>query len=43
MRVYQRALDDFKIQLGIPVETRMVLDDRELQDLRIRHPDISGG
>ena len=38
--IYQRALDDFKIQLGIPVETKVVLDDRELQELRIRHPDI---
>jgi len=40
IRVYQRALDDFKIQLGIPVETRIVLDDRELQELKIRHPDL---
>lgn len=39
-RVYQRALDDFKIQLGIPVEARIVLDDRELQELKIRHPDL---
>jgi outer membrane protein TolC len=41
IRVYQGGLDDFKFQLGIPVETRLVLDDRELQDLRIRHPDLS--
>ena len=41
IRVYQRALDDFKFQLGIPVETRIVLDDRELQDLKIRHPDLT--
>ena len=40
VRVYRGALDDFKFQLGIPVETRLVLDDRELQDLRIRHPDL---
>jgi outer membrane protein TolC len=40
IRVYQRALDDFKIQLGIPVDTKVVLDDRELQELKIRHPDI---
>ncbi len=40
IRVYQRALDDFKIQLGIPVETRIVLDDLELQELKIRHPDL---
>jgi len=38
--VYQRALDDFKFQLGIPVETPVVLNDRELQELKIRHPDI---
>src|SRR5207249_10387492 len=40
IRVYQRALDDFKIQLGIPVETRLVLDDEELQELKIRHPSL---
>ncbi|HOX59887.1 MAG TPA: TolC family protein [Candidatus Paceibacterota bacterium] len=40
IRVYQRALDDFKLQLGIPVNTKVALDDRELQDLAIRHPDI---
>ena len=40
IRIYQRALDDFKIQLGIPVETKLVLNDRELQELKIRHPDI---
>lgn len=40
IRTYQKALDDFKFQLGIPVDTRVVLDDRELQELKIRHPDI---
>ena len=40
VRVYQRALDDFKLLLGIPVETKLVLDDRELQQLQIRHPDF---
>ena len=38
IRTYQRALDDFKIQLGIPVETRILLDDRDLQQLTIRQP-----
>jgi outer membrane protein TolC len=38
--VYERALDDFKIQLGIPVETKVVLDDRELRELKIRHPNV---
>lgn len=40
IRTYQRSLDDFKIQLGIPVESRIVLDDRELQELKIHHPKI---
>jgi len=38
VRAYQRSLDDFKIQLGIPVETRVVLDDRELERLTIQQP-----
>lgn len=41
LRIYQRALDDFKLLLGIPVDTKVVLDDRELQELKIRHPDLS--
>jgi outer membrane protein TolC len=41
VRTYQRALDDFKIQLGIPMETKVVLDDRELQQLQIHHPEIN--
>jgi outer membrane protein TolC len=40
IRTYKRALDDFKIQLGIPVETKIVLDDRELAQLTIRQPAI---
>jgi outer membrane protein TolC len=41
IRTYQRSLDDFKFLLGMPVETKLVLDDRELQELKIRHPDLS--
>ena len=41
VRTYQRALDDFKIQLGISMETKIVLDDRELQQLEIHHPEIN--
>jgi outer membrane protein TolC len=41
VRTYQRALDDFKIQLGIPMETKIVLDDRELEQLQIHHPEIN--
>jgi outer membrane protein TolC len=40
VRSYQRSLDDFKIQLGIPVDSRVVLDDKELQQLKIHHPRI---
>jgi len=41
VRTYQRALDDFKIQLGIPVETKIALDDRDLQQLAIQHPEMN--
>lgn len=41
VRTYKRALDEFKILLGIPVETRLMLDDRELEQLRINHPNLS--
>lgn len=41
VRSYQRALDDFKILLGIPVSTRLVLDDRDLRELRIQQPGMS--
>lgn len=41
VRSYQRSLDDFKIQLGIPVDSRVVLDDKELQQLKIHHPKIN--
>lgn len=40
-RNYQQALDNFKIQLGLSVDARIVLDDRELQALQIQHPDLS--
>ncbi|MDB6172298.1 MAG: Outer rane efflux protein [Chthoniobacteraceae bacterium] len=41
VRTYKRALDDFKIQLGIPVPTRLMLDDHDLDQLKIEPPDIS--
>jgi Outer membrane protein len=41
VRSYQRGLDDFKIQLGIPVDSRIVLDDKELEQLKIHHPKIN--
>lgn len=41
LRNYRQSLDDFKIQLGLPTDMNIVLDDRELDSLRIIHPDIS--
>jgi outer membrane protein TolC len=41
VRNYQRGLDDFKIRLGIPVDSRIVLDDKELEQLRIHHPKVN--
>jgi outer membrane protein TolC len=41
IRTYQRALDDFKIQIGIAVEARIVLDDKELEQLKVHHPKIN--
>lgn len=41
IRRYRRALDDFKILLGIPVETNLILDDDELAALSIVHPAIT--
>jgi outer membrane protein TolC len=41
VRTYARSLDDFKIQLGLPVETRLVLDDRDLEQLQIQHPNLN--
>jgi outer membrane protein TolC len=41
VRSYKRALDDYKIQLGLPVSARLILDDRDLAQLKIQHPVIS--
>ena len=42
IRSYKQALDDFKlVQLGLPVDSQLVLDDRDLEALAIRHPEIS--
>jgi outer membrane protein TolC len=41
VRNYQRGLDDFKILLGIAVDSRVVLDDKELEQLKIHHPKIN--
>jgi outer membrane protein TolC len=41
LRSYRQSLDNFKIQLGLPMDADLVLDDRELDQLRIDHPDIA--
>ncbi|MGH7972604.1 MAG: TolC family protein, partial [Limisphaerales bacterium] len=41
VRNYQQGLDAFKLQLGLNVDTNLVLDDQELEALQIRHPELS--
>jgi outer membrane protein TolC len=41
VRSYQQALDDFKIELGLPVDAHVILDEQELEQLQIQHPKIS--
>jgi outer membrane protein TolC len=41
VRTYKKAIDDFKIQIGLPVETKLLLDDRELAELKVIHPQIN--
>lgn len=41
IRSYQTRLDEFKITLGVPVDDKIILDDRELARLRIDDPDIT--
>jgi outer membrane protein TolC len=41
IRSYQTVLDEFKITIGVPVDTRLVLDERELDRLTIEEPPIS--
>jgi outer membrane protein TolC len=40
VRDYQNQLDEFKIQLGLPVEEKIVLQEAELKKLKIEDPDI---
>ncbi len=41
VRGYQQALDNFKIQLGLSVDTQLVLSEEDLKALQIQHPEIS--
>jgi outer membrane protein TolC len=40
VRDYRESLDRFKITLGLPIETPMVLDDHELESLRVNDPGV---
>jgi outer membrane protein TolC len=41
VRVYEQQLDDLKIALGVPVEERVILDDKELSKLSLEDPQMS--
>jgi outer membrane protein TolC len=41
VRRYFESLDDFKIQLGLPLSAKIMLDDRELEQLQIAHPTVT--
>jgi outer membrane protein TolC len=41
VRAYRQSLDAFKVQLGIRPEDKVVLADRELEDLKIQHPSLT--
>ncbi|MEM7146028.1 MAG: TolC family protein [Verrucomicrobiota bacterium] len=40
VRDYAQALDDFKIDLGVPIDSRVILADAELEDLTIIPPEL---
>ena len=41
IRSYRQSLDNFKLQLGLTTDANVVLDDQELDRLKILHPDMS--
>jgi outer membrane protein TolC len=41
IRSYKQALDNFKLQLGLTINERIILADAELEALQIRHPEIA--
>ncbi|MEM8955354.1 MAG: TolC family protein, partial [Verrucomicrobiota bacterium] len=41
VRDYAEALDDFKIDLGVPIDSRVILADIELEDLTIIPPELN--
>jgi len=41
IRLYQGLLDEFKITLGLPVDKKFILDEGELERLKIEQPGLS--
>jgi outer membrane protein TolC len=41
IRSYKQSLDQFKILIGLPTEARLVLDDRDLDQLQVHHPSLT--
>ncbi len=41
IRTYQTRLDNLKLSLGLPVDKQIILDDKELQKLRIESPPVT--
>ncbi len=41
LRVYRQSLDQFKVQLGLPANAHVVLDETELDKLEINHPSLT--
>lgn len=41
VRGYKQSLDSFKLTLGLPIDAQLVLDGRELTNLKIQHPPIT--
>ena len=40
VRAYLQSLDGFKVRLGLPADARAMLDERDLSQLAIMHPDV---
>lgn len=41
VRNYRQALDSFKVRIGLHTDDRVILDDRELEQLKIVHPSLT--
>ncbi|MEW6302117.1 MAG: TolC family protein [Verrucomicrobiota bacterium] len=40
IRSYKQRLDNFKLQLGLPYEANIVMDESELKELKLIHPNM---